>query len=141
MNDDTIIAIVLGLGGIAITWIASRWYYKKGAKETGKQINEAVSTLESLEEAKMRIEDSINPNKVGKPIKTKSGKWGVGWKRSMSEKVTVSDNVIAKVTRNVHLQEENVVVSDNVSTKVRRWHDDPNGTEIVNNRRGYYTDE
>lgn len=36
---------------------------------------------------------------------------------------------------------ESVPVSDNITTKVRRWHDDPNGSEIVNGRRGYYTDE
>lgn len=120
MIDDIIIAIVLGIAGIIVTWFASRRYYRKGSEEIKKEIDTAVSKLESLENAKMRIADNENP-KRDKPIKTKDGKWKVSWNRSIVE--------------------ENIPVTDSIGVKVRRWHDDPNGSELVNGRRGYYTDE
>ncbi len=119
MSDDTTIAIILGLTGITVTWFASSWYHKKASKETWKQIKNAISTLESLELARFRLVDKIDPQTEGELIK-KDGKWSVQWNRNMVESVPITDHV---------------------QVQVRRWHDDPNGPEFVNGRRGYYTDE
>lgn len=48
-------------------------------------------------------------------------------------------NVIARHERSLHESVGNV--TDHIGVNVRRWHDDPNGAEFVNGRRGFYVDE
>ena len=50
-----------------------------------------------------------------------------------------NDDIIAAHT--INLQEKHIPVADSLSAKVRRWHEDPNGSEVFDGKYGYYTEE
>jgi hypothetical protein len=52
----------------------------------------------------------------------------------------VDDKIIAAHERTI--QEPLIRVTESISVKVRRWYENPNGSEVLqDDRRGYYTDE
>jgi len=117
MGIDTIIGIVavivaVGFGILGIV------LYRKAKKDSLKIKNE--------------LKDELTDKMVD--VENASKRVGNGGRVAKRD-----DKIIAAHERNI--QESHIPVSDSLSVKVRRWHDDSNGSDVVNGIRGYYTDE
>lgn len=83
-----------------------------------------------------KVKNELKDELTEKMVETENASKRVGNGGTVVKK---DDKVIAAHEREI--REENIQVTDSVSTKVRRWHEDPNGSEVVNGRRGFYTDK
>ncbi|MGA8856259.1 MAG: hypothetical protein WB643_03725 [Candidatus Bathyarchaeia archaeon] len=95
MSLDTTLTALLGIGGVAATFLVTRWYYKRSYED----LQRIKSELESLSVSQFRIVSAQNPNQDGELIKGTDGRWSVKWKRTLQESIALSDHLDMKVIK------------------------------------------
>ncbi len=103
------------MAGAVIAAIIGVIVYYKTKKDSRKVKEELTNDMITIENASQR------GGTTGKVAKNGDGK------------------IITAHTIDLH--EKHIGVTDFLSVKVRRWHEDPNGSEMFDGKHGYYTEE
>lgn len=110
---------IIGLAGIVATGIAGFVGYLISKRDLKNTIKQIVVHMADVANSQLRIRGEDGQGEV---------------------EVNSKGKAVAKHKRSIHESVGNI--TDSIGVKVRRWHDDPNGPEVLKDgRRGFYTDE